>query len=119
MDFHSGINATAYIYAGVQNAGTGVQFDLTGAAMYLSQKTQKSLVAQLYLMGDPSNEYPEIKVAHEESYYPFPFYYNGFQGPLTIYSINRSMMTNINKNPGFLKTHIKYGEFDNFTYLKN
>ena len=119
LDFHKGINATAYIYPNIYTSNKGQQLDPTGALMYLSQKTQNSLIAQLYLMGDPKNEYPELKVAHKEGYYPFPFYYGGFQGPLTIYSINRTMMTNINKNPGFLKTHITYGEYDNFSFVKN
>ena len=120
MHFDKGINATAYIYTNVYTAQSGTQqFDTTGAMMYLSSKTQDSLIAQLYLMGDPNNLYPELKIANQQFYYPFPFYYGGFQGPLTIYSINRTAMTNINENPGFLKTSVVYGEFDNFTFVKN
>ena len=119
IDYNKGINATAYVYANVLSANGGQQIDPTGALMYLSQKTQDSLVAQVYLMGDPHNEYPEIKLAHKEEYYPFPFYYGGFQGPLAIFSINKSMMTNINTNPGFLKYSGVYGEYDNFSYVKN
>ena len=77
IDFGEGINATAYIYPNLISSSTEQKIDPEGAAMYLSEKSMNSLVAQLYLMNDPLNKYPELELVHKESPYPFIFYYQG------------------------------------------
>jgi hypothetical protein len=94
--------------------------DRTGAAMYLSEKTMNSLVVQLYLMGDPKNEYPELTLAHEQSGYPFVFNYNGnFYGPIKIWYVNKSKMTNIISRPEFTYPKGTYGGLDNLQFTTN
>jgi len=115
MDFGSGVNATVYVYPNVENN----QFDLTGAAMYLSAKTQNSLVAKLYLLDDPNDEYPELELVHEEGVYPMNFYYGGFRGPIRIWKVNAEEMERIIAREEFMNEDGGYGEFDNLTFLKN
>lgn len=114
MDFKTGVNATVYLYPGVQ----GQKFDVDGAGMYFSEKTMNSLVAQLYLMNDPNNLYPELTLADQEGAYPFNFYYGGFRGPIKIYKINYSAMPNIIGRSEFLSPSGEYGAFDNLTFTK-
>ncbi|MBT4376327.1 hypothetical protein HOD29_03050 [archaeon] len=87
IDFGEGVESTVYIYANVYNSGQGSQFDFNGAAMYLSERTKDSLVAKLYLMNDPLNEYPGVELVHSEATYDFNFYYNGFRGPIKIWNV--------------------------------
>lgn len=117
-DFGIGINATAYIYANVYNSKLGQQFDQTGSAMYLSEKTKDSLVAKLYLMNDPDNEYEELELVHEEATYPFAFNYGGYRGPIKIYKVNKEKMTNIIAREEFTSISGEYGEFDNLQFVK-
>jgi asparagine N-glycosylation enzyme membrane subunit Stt3 len=114
QDFGKGVNATAYLYANVVDQ----QFDVGGAAMYLSEKTKDSLVAKLYLMDDPDNEYPELELSHTEGTYPFPFYYGGFRGPMKIWEVGLEEMDNILTHEEFLKTSGEYGELDDFQFIK-
>lgn len=119
LDFGTGVNATMYVYANVYNSGKGLQFDFSGAAMYLTEKTKDSLVAKLYLMDDPESEYSELDLSHVEGSYKFPFYYNGnFYGPIKIWKVNKNEMTNIISREEFLKTEGEYGEFDDLEFIK-
>jgi hypothetical protein len=86
--------------------------------MYLSEKTKDSLVAKLYLMDDPDNEYPELELSHTEGTYPFPFYYGGFRGPMKIWEVGLEEMDNILTHEEFLKTSGEYGELDDFQFIK-
>jgi len=113
-DFGTGVNATAYIYPNVVNQ----QFDQDGAIMYLSAKTKDSLVAKLYLMGDPDNEYPELELVHSESAYPFGFNYRGYKGPIKIYEVHKDNMTDIISRDEFTFVSGEYGEFDDLEFVK-
>ncbi len=117
LDFHSGVNATVYVYPNVYNN----QFDQHGAAMYLSQRTQNSLVAEIYLMNDPRHEYPELKLVQSQGAYPFNFYYGGFQGPLDIWYVNETAITQagIISQPAFMASSGIYGADDNLAFTKN
>ena len=116
FDFKRGINATAYIYPSVDK--TNLQFDLDGAAMYLSEKTMNSLFVQVYLMDDPNNLYPELELVHSQGNYPFPFYYGSFQGQIKIYEVHKEEMENILSKDEFLKRNGTYGEFDDLVFVK-
>jgi len=119
IDFGIGINATMYIYPNLINSQAGQQLDAEGAAMYLSEKTKDSLVAKLYLMNDPENEYEELELVHEESVYPFAFNYGGYRGPIKIYEVHTEEMTNIIAREEFTAVSGNYGEFDNLQFIQN
>ncbi|MDP3966109.1 MAG: STT3 domain-containing protein [archaeon] len=114
IDFGSGIESTVYVYPNV----VGQQFDMSGAAIYLSEKTMNSLFAKLYLMNDPNNEYPELDLIKEAGPYPFNFYYGGFRAPIRIWKVNSEEMTNIIARDEFLRPDGKYGEFDDLDFTK-
>ena len=77
-----------------------------------------SLFAELYLMKDPNNRYPELTLVDEEGVYPFNFYYGGFYGPLRIWEVNTSAMTDIIAREEFLRDSGSYGEFDDLEFMK-
>lgn len=118
MDFKSGINATAYIYPNVYSASGSQKIDQMGAAMYLSAKTQDSLVAQLYLMNDPNNLYPELELVHEESKYHFSFYYGGYQGAIKIYKVHTEEMDNILTHEEFKQRQEGADDLDNLDFVR-
>ena len=119
VDFGKGINATMYLYPNLINSKAGQQVDQEGAAMYLSEKTKDSLVAQLYLMNDPQELYPELELVHEESAYPFAFNYGGYRGAIKIYKVNTDEMTEIIAREEFTYTSGEYGGLDDLQFVKN
>jgi asparagine N-glycosylation enzyme membrane subunit Stt3 len=110
VDFGSGVNATAYLYTRIYDSQGKQLIDSVGAAIYLTEKTKDSLVAQLYLMNDPEDKYSELDLVHEESPFPLPFYYGGFRGPIKIWKVGE--MDNILINEEFLATSGEYGSLD-------
>ena len=114
VDYGAGINATIYVYPNVYNQ----QFDQEGAAMYLSEKVKDSLVAKLYLMNDPDNEYEEIGLVHVEGAYPFGFNYGGYRGPIKIYEVDLAAMDNIIARKEFFATSGEYGELDDLDFIE-
>jgi hypothetical protein len=128
MDFEDGLNATARMLPLISLSGGGIQIDNAGATIYLSPKVSQSLFAQLYLMDDPFNNYPTLKVAHSE---PDGFikslnsqgadiqdfaYYEGFRGPIKIWKVDYP--PNIIEREEFLRTNGDYAEFDNLTFTR-
>jgi asparagine N-glycosylation enzyme membrane subunit Stt3 len=100
IDFKSGIESTLMIIPKLDLDSSGqVQINPLGAAIYLSPKVSKSLFAKLYLMNDPSNEYPTVTLANSENDYVITtlrqqgmdigefIYYGGFRGPLKIWEV--------------------------------
>jgi len=98
LDFKNGIEATAYLFPRMIQSNQGVQIDNMGGLLYLSPRTMHSLVAELYLMDDPFNKYPAIKLAHKEldpvvnsikmqgtDIGDF-IYYKGLRGPIKIWN---------------------------------
>ncbi|MCK4996966.1 hypothetical protein KAS08_01560 [Candidatus Pacearchaeota archaeon] len=113
-DFGTGINATVYVYPNVVNQ----QFDQDGAAMYLSEKVKDSLVAKLYLMNDPDNQYEELELVHSEAAYPFGFNYGGYRGAIKIYQVNLDEMDYIIAREEFTSVSGEYGEFDDLRFIR-
>jgi len=66
IDFGKGINSTIRIFPSLSQSQQGTSINQMGSALYLSRKVSQSTVAQLYLMDDPFNKYPELKLAHKE-----------------------------------------------------
>ena len=128
-DFKNGTNSAIYVMPQITQVNTGIQLDEMGALMYLSPKVVDSLMAQLYLMNDPSKEYKGVTLAHSE---PDPlgtyiemysgkklnefFYFNGVRGPLKIWKITPP--ANIIARPEFLMPSGTYAGLDNLTFVK-
>jgi len=128
IDFGSGLSATARIVPSISFNEQGLlQMDNLGTVIYLSQKVSQGLFAQLYLMDDPFNNYPTLKIAHSEA---DPLveslnnqganiqdfvYYQGFRGSIKIWRVDYP--DNIIKREEFLKTDGAYAEMDNLTFI--
>lgn len=127
-DFGTGFEGAAYILPTLTaESGGNAQINNFGAVIYLSPKVFNSLFAQLYLMNDPFNKYPTIKIAHSEDselvrnlksqgFYSDFISYNGFSGPLKIWKI--SYPDDIIAREEFLRTSGGYAEFDNLTFAQ-
>jgi len=123
IDFKTGINATFRIVPSLtQNANGGIGMDPLGAGIYLSERVQKGLFAQLYLMNDVYNQYPTVKVAHSEDDYIVKalqaqgvnlgeiVYFNGLRMPLKTWKVEYPY--NIIANEGFMAESGEYGAAD-------
>jgi asparagine N-glycosylation enzyme membrane subunit Stt3 len=127
-DFKSGLNATVIIFPSlIADANGGASMDNFGAMIYLSDKTQNSLFAKLYLMDDPLREYTTLNLAHAEDDQIIKYlnsqganleyiYYNGFRGPIKIWKVEYPKNTAIEN--GFLELSGEYAGFDNLTFVK-
>lgn len=116
IDFGSGVESLVYLYTRIYDSQGKQLIDSGGAAIYLTERTKDSLVAQLYLMNDPEERYSELELVHEESIFPLPFYYNGFRGPIKIWKVGQ--MENILINGEFLATSGEYGSLDDLEFEK-
>ena len=130
-DFKNGTNSAIYIIPQLTQVQTGIQFDEMGAVIYLSPKVVDSLIAQLYLMNDPLNEYGKegVHLAHSE---PDPietyietysgkkinefFYFNGLRGPLKIWKFTPA--ENIIAREEFTRISGEFAGLDNLTFVK-
>ena len=129
IDFGSGYPGAAYVLPVLsQNSNGGGQIDNYGSVIYLSPKVFNSLFAQLYLMNDPFNQYPTIKLAlsqpdsmlqglKNQGYQTDFIYFNGFDGPIKIWD-TRNIPSNINTVPQFYAPFEGYGSLDNLTFSK-
>ena len=127
-EFGDGIDATIKIIPAIINSNGQLQKEDLGSVIYLSPKVSPSLFAQLYLLGDPKNEYPTLTPVHIEDdtivdylkaggYISSDFvYYQGFRGPITIWKVDYP--DNILAREEFLSMKGEYGEFDNLTFTK-
>ena len=65
IDFGSGIEDCIYVFPTIIKEPT-VQVDQLGMAMYLPKKVMRSMFAQIYLLNDPFNKFPNLKLVHSE-----------------------------------------------------
>lgn len=127
-DFKDGISASVKIIPMFRESGGQSQIDGLGAVMYLSPKVAQGLVAQLYLMNDPLDNYPTLGLAHSE---PDPavqslkdqganlnefLYYRGLRGPIKIWKTDYP--EDIITREEFFRTSGEWAEFDNLTFTK-
>ncbi len=127
-DFGSGVDAVLMIVPRLdQNTQGGASVKPFGAGIYLSPKVQKGLYARLYLMNDPFNQYPTLKITHIESDYVSDYlkmqgmnaeivYYNGFRGPIKIWSVDYPPNTETHNELFSRSPPAKFGGLD---YLFN
>jgi hypothetical protein len=110
MDFGSGIESTIMIVPQFSQDSQGrVSRNEYGAAVYLSPRVQKGLFVRLYLMSDPLNQYPLLKIANQEEDYvvsalrkqgidaPEIVYFNGLRAPLKIWKVEYLTDTRIHE----------------------
>jgi hypothetical protein len=99
FDYGSGINASAYIFPTIGQGNQGVNQNPLGAAMFLSPKLMRGMLAQKYILNDPLNNFPNFKLVHTEPNLiiddlnnqgmnlPEIVYFQGIQGPIKIWEI--------------------------------
>ncbi|MEK6925697.1 MAG: STT3 domain-containing protein [Nanoarchaeota archaeon] len=129
LDFKYGINATIFLIPTLENSGTGgLGINNMGGIIYLSEKVQDGLFAQLYLMNDPQGKYSTVSLEHTEPDLLVAnirsqgagigdfVYYQGFRGPMKIWKVNYP--DHIIAREEFLRLEGKYGEFDNLEFTK-
>ena len=99
LDFKSGINATAFVYPTIYQQNQGINTNPIGAAMFISPRLMRGMLSQVYILGDPLNNFPNFKLVHTEQNLiieslnsqgmelPDFVYFNGVQGPIKIWEI--------------------------------
>ncbi len=130
VDFKTGIDATIMLIPSISQSSSGsIQIDSFGSAIYLSDITMNSLYAQLYLMDDPYNKYPTIKLVNRQDDYVVKVlkqqgadigsfvYFNGLRSPLDIWKVDYP--NNILAHEEFLRSSGEYGGLDNLTFVNN
>jgi len=126
IDFGKGIEATARVMQSIGSDGQQLSIDEFGSVIYLSPRVSKSLFAQLYLMDDPMNNYPTIKIAHmEDDFFVADLrskganlddliYFQGFRGPIKIWKTDYP--ENIITHEEFLRNSGEYAGLDNLSF---
>jgi asparagine N-glycosylation enzyme membrane subunit Stt3 len=109
MDFKEGIPACAYLFPSLENQGQGVKSNQIGAAMFISPRLLRGLLAQIYILNDPFKKFQNFNLTHTESSLvvenlrsqgmnlPEFIYYQGVQGPIKIWEIKYTGKEEIKK----------------------
>ncbi len=83
-----------------QTSQGGVQIDSLGTIIYISPRVMKGLFAQIYLLDDPFNNFPNFELIHNEPSLLVEnlrnqnvkvndfVYYQDMRGPIKIWKIN-------------------------------
>lgn len=99
FDFGSGIEATAFIFPRLDIQGGGVRTNPIGASMFISPRLMRGMLANIYILEDPLERYPNFKIAHTEHNLivedlknqgmdlPDFVFYQGVQGPIKIWDV--------------------------------
>jgi len=99
IDFGSGIEATAYIFPRLDNNQGRIAVNGIGTALYISPRLMRGMLAQIYILEDPLNNFPNFKIAHTQSSLivedlrnqgldlPEFVFYQGIQGPIKIWDV--------------------------------
>jgi hypothetical protein len=120
IDFGSGLKATVYVMPSISQTSNGqVQIDNVGAAMYISPRLMRGMLAQVYILNDPFNNFPNFKIAHVEQNMIISnlnqqglnlgefVYFGDIQGPIKIWNIKYT--GNEKVNPAYIDTdYTKY-----------
>jgi len=99
LDFGTGIEAAAYIIPRLSVEGGQVSMQEQGAMLFISPRLLRGMLAQVYILDDAFNNFPNFKLAHTQSSLiiddlraqglelPEFVYYQGLQGPIKIWEI--------------------------------
>lgn len=98
IDFGFGVESGVYIYPRAVQSSGGLQLDISGSMIYLSERTVKSQLARLYLYNE---ENPYFKLVHSEDDFVVEqikaqnpgldldiIHFQGLRGPIKIWEIN-------------------------------
>ncbi|MEX0932599.1 MAG: STT3 domain-containing protein [Candidatus Pacearchaeota archaeon] len=129
IEFDGGLDAVVRVVPSLNTAGQTVQVDNLGTVIYLSPKVKDGLFAQLYLMDDPFDNYPTIRLVHSQldqvvqslrsqgaGINDFVFF-QGFRGPIKIWDTG-NIPENILERDEFLRTSGSFGEFDDLEFSR-
>lgn len=128
IDFGMGLEGTFFVLPKVTSSNSGASIEEFGSGIYLSPKVSDSLVSQLYLMDDPTNQYENINLVHTESSQIVSIlktqevdlgefiYYNGLQGPIKIWEVEENEKIILREE--FLRPEGEYAEFDNLQFSR-
>ncbi|MBU0894321.1 MAG: hypothetical protein KKB88_02675 [Nanoarchaeota archaeon] len=99
VDFKSGIEAAIYVFPAMKQQGQSLTSNVLGAAMYISPRLMRGMVAQIYILDDPLKKFQNFELVHSEQNLiidqlrnqgmnlPEFIYYQGIQGPIKIWEI--------------------------------
>jgi len=99
IDFKTGVEGTAFVYTSLIQSGQGVTKNPTGAAMFISPRLMRGMLANIYILDDPLERYPHYKLVHAEPSLvidslnqqgmdlPDFVFFQGVQGPIKIWEI--------------------------------
>jgi len=97
--FKEGIEGAAFIFPRLNQQGGGINKNDIGAAIFISPRLFRGMLAQIYIMDDPLERFPNFNLVHTESSLvindlrnqglelPEFVYFNGVQGPIKIWEI--------------------------------
>ncbi len=121
IDFKTGIEACAYVFPRIDSTGDGkINENKLGAVMFLSPRLLRGYLAQKYILNDPFKKFSNFKVAYKEQSLivdslnsqgmnlPDLVYFQGVQGPITIWEISYT---------GNEKINPEYTDWDYTKYL--
>jgi len=126
IDFGGGIEAGIRIIPKVDQISEGINVDQEGALIYLSPKTFKGLIGQLYIFNNALENYDSLTLVKSEQD-PIVanlnsvggnlgdfIYFGGFRGSINIWEVSYPL--NIVEREEFLRTSGEYAEFDNLIF---
>jgi hypothetical protein len=99
MDFETGIEATAFLFPRIDSGAQGVSANPIGASMFISPRLMRGMMSQVYILGDPLENFPNFNLVHTQSNLivenlksqgmdiPELVYFQGIQGPIKIWEI--------------------------------
>ncbi len=112
IDFKSGAEACAFMFPQVTQSSGGISKNEIGAAMFISPRLLRGYLAQKYILDDPFNKFPNFIINNESGHIepnsivqqlnspvegyprgldlPNIVYFQGVQGPITIWEIKYS-----------------------------
>lgn len=110
LDYKKGLEGCVYIVQRVyrsQQGGVGV--DNSGAIMYLSPRLMRGMLTQVYILNDPFENFPHLKLVHSEQNLIASdlnsqglnlgefIYFRGIQGPIKIWEISYTGKETVNE----------------------
>ncbi|MBT4166288.1 hypothetical protein HOE04_04590 [archaeon] len=100
MDFNTGIDASIYVFPKLNpQANGGITANPFGAAMFISPRLMRGMMAQVYIMDDPLKKFENFKLNYTQQNLfiesleaqgmdlPDFVYYQGIQGPIKIWKV--------------------------------
>ena len=109
IDFGDGIESAAFVFPRLDQQSGRISKNELGAAIFVSPRLFRGLLAQTYLLDDPLDRFENFKLVHTQSSLliedlrnqgmevPEFVYFNGNQGPIKIWEIEYTGEEEINE----------------------